>query len=292
MKPRRFIAAAAFTALAGVALVGAQSQPPAPATADAQPAAQPTAKPDERAALRARLERRLDETKRLQERLEGAIKRLDGGESVEQVRTDVPEPMRRQGQGGGPGHPRGGPDGAPPPSGGPGGDHAGRPPLDRAVVMDYLKKNAPEAAQRLEDASKENPQIGERIYGRIEPQVREILGEKDADSRDLRLAEFKNGFATMAAIRAYGDTARDGKDTAAAESRLRELIGQHFDLQTRLREREIAVLETRIGNLRTEVSDRGSTRDSFITERIEKIKRGALERHKSPDAAAKQNSQK
>ena len=47
----------------------------------------------------------------------------------------------------------------------------------------------------------------------------------------------------------------------------------------RLREREISVLEDRITQLRAELGDRRPQREAFVADRLEKIKRGAQERH-------------
>lgn len=263
---RRELLLAVGAAAVGLGLLGMQ-QPEKPADTSAQPPAQ-AAVPVDRAALRARLERRLEEAKRVEDRIQTAIRRLDGGESPQQVQADVGEGRGGRRDHAGQGDHRNG-------DKSPDSQRHLEPAETLAAIQTY---NAP-AAERLRTLMKDNPVIGARIVSRLEPQVREIQNERDAETRDLRIAELNNGFETLAGMRQRGDAARAGQPTAELDGKLRQLIGEHFDLQLKLREREIAKLEDRIKQLHEELEQRRPQREAFITERMEQLKRGPA--HKS-----------
>lgn len=217
---------------------------------------------DDRAELRARLERRLEESRRVQSRIEAAIKRLDEGESLESVREDV-EP-RRFADGRGRGRP------------GPGAPPGERPRPDREEILRFIETHNAELGRRLRAALKENPGVVERMIERLEPQMRDLMAERDEETRALRIAEMSNGFETLGAMRQYAEARRAGRDASAEEMRLRTLIGEHFDLQLKLREREIARLDRRLAQLRSELEERRPQRDAIVEQRLERIKRGAM----------------
>lgn len=261
---RTWVRRAAAVGLAGVCLgLSAFRQPEPPPAHQPPPADANTANsPADRAALRERLQRRLEEARRVEERIQAAINRLDGGESVATVQNDV-EGNRRRGSGRF-GHERGDKSA---------GDD--RPRLDQAAVLRAVNEYNPAMAEHLTKVLKENPTIGARIMGRLEPQVREIEGESDAETKRLRIAELNNEFETLGAMRAFGEALRADQPTGEAEATLRRLIGGHFDLQVQLRKREIAKLETRLAALRTQVEGGTPQRESFINDRMERIRRGA-----------------
>src|SRR2546427_637035 len=85
------------------------------------------------------------------------------------------------------------------------------PPPQRPAVLAFIREHNPALADRVEAALRDNPQAGDRIIGRLEPQVREIMAERDPETRELRLAEMKNGFETLGAMRQFRDSVREGK---------------------------------------------------------------------------------
>jgi hypothetical protein len=290
-------------ALAGVVLmlvlgsgVSAQ-QPAAPAGAPSKdaPSAAPTAATgtkdeQDRASLKARLERSIAENEQRLARLKDGLARLNKGEPTDAVR-DATEPGRR---------PPGGPDGPSGARGGrrggnwDGGQHHDGPPAapdandgkpDKEVVMAFLAEHNPEFAERINASLKDNPQMAERTIGRLAPHIREVLAERDEQTRTLKIAEMRNGWDTMGAMRKLTDALRkgpDGPEVQEQTGRLRELLGAQFDTQVKLRNREIAVLEERIGQIRKELGDRLSERETYINKQIEKLLKFARDRAAQP----------
>src|SRR5438034_334638 len=119
------------------------------------------------------------------------------------------------------------------------------PPPQRAAEQDR-----PALRARLERRLEESKRVQERNEAGM--QVREIMAERDPETRELRLSEMKNGFETLGPMRQFRDSVREGKPSPEAESRLRQLIGEHFDLMLKLREKEIVRLESRLAQLRDE----------------------------------------
>lgn len=260
----------------------AQSQPSEPRP----PAPKQEAPRDEaqdREAMKARLERWLSETKQRQERIEAALKSLNQGASTDEVRQKMEPPMRGDrppnGGGGGGRSREGGPAwGGPPPRGDqkdgrPGPD----PQAEREQVLGFIKQHNPEMYERITKALKENPEAGERVFGRLVPQIREALYERDPATRELRIAQITNGWEIFAAARQFGEATRKGADAADLAARttaVKALLGKQFDIQLQLHEREIATLEQRLADLKKEVSDSQSNREKYINDRIEMMKRG------------------
>lgn len=277
--------AAAVAVIATAAGFTIAQQPASQPTPAAQPEGLKPTPEQERAALKARLERRLAESKAMQERFEAALKRLDAGAPTQDVLTSV-EPAGR--------FPRSGPPGPP-------GDHNGRTrragtpgqepgpsaqPMDRDAILVFMDRHNPEMAARFRSALKDNPAAGERLLARVEPHIRELQAEKDPEIRSLRLSEMQNGWEIMSTGRQLTDSFRKkaaDDDQAKIRATLSDLIGRQFDLQVKLHEREIASLEGRITQLRTEMSEQLSKRDSYITERVDQITKFAQDRAARPE---------
>lgn len=269
---------------AGAGLAAAQ-QPVAPAQQSATPVQQRPPEPpgSGSAELRARLERRLADSQALQERLERALKRLDEGASTDEVRGMI-EPERRGGPGG-PGGPDRPPRGEGRGRGGPGGDDVGfRPPpkMEPDAVLAFLDQHNPDWAKRLREASKQNPQMVERLLDRLEPHIREAQAERDPETRELRIAELRIGYEVMGATRRFTETLRrnaPAPEVEQARADLSRVLGEHFDVRAMLREREIVALEQRLTELRAEVRDRQARKESFVAERLTQLARFVEERH-------------
>jgi len=247
-------------------LVAAQAQPQ---PADAKPPPGRQSRDSDPAAFRARLERMLEEGKRRQEQIQAALKRLDAGEPSEQVQKDVEAGMRPRGfrsphEGGreGPGGHEGSPD-----------QRGARPPVDNEAVLAFLDQHNPELAKRIRDARAKSPEEGERLLGRLGPHIREVLAERDPETKDLRIADLKNGWELLGAMRAFREAAKADNETdkARAVTQLRALVGNHFDLQIKLQEREVAMLEQRLTKLRQDLSDDRGRRDEIIAKRVDQM---------------------
>jgi hypothetical protein len=248
------------------------------ATAQAQPQPQPTdpkppparqARDSDPAAFRARLERMLEEGKRRQEQIQAALKRLDAGEPSEQVQKDVEGGMRPRMGDRGPGfrgrEGPGGHEGSP--------DQRARQPVDNEAVLAFLDQHNPELAKRIRDARAKSPEEGERLLGRLGPHIREALAERDPETKELRIADLKNGWELLGAMRAYREAvkATNEEDKARAVTQLRALAGNHFDLQIKLQEREVAMLEQRLTKLRQDLVDDRGRREEIIARRVDQM---------------------
>ncbi|MBX3377487.1 MAG: hypothetical protein KF678_10850 [Phycisphaeraceae bacterium] len=261
---------AAVLMLAG----GAMAQPPADRPPpDERPGA---IQPEDRAAFRARLERAAAESKRRWERLEAAIRRLDGGASVDDVRreTETPGP-RGEGRG-----PRPGPRGDEPRTGEP---RRGPEPandgerLSREEVLSLLETMNATFAAKIKEAMTENPAMAGRILDRMEPMVREIKSERDPEMKGLRIRDLTLGFELVGATRAFVEARRadpESQATKEAETKLRGLFAEHFDLRTQMHRQEIVSLERRIGQIREDLDRQLSNRETMIERRMEDVKRG------------------
>jgi hypothetical protein len=269
------------------AALAAQSQPPAPAPAkDAQPAEQAVKDPEQdRVSLKARLERSIAEEEQRLAKLKDGVARLNKGEPANKVRDSI-DLWRRPGQENRAGRRNGGW------NEGRDGGHAGpaQPDVnadkpDREVVLAFLAEHNPEFLARVNASLKDNPPMAERTIGRLAPHIREVLAERDEQTRELKIAEMRNGWDTMGAMRKLTEAIRkapEGPEVQEATARLRELIGAQFDTQVKLRNREIATLEERVAQIRKELGDRLSERETYVNRQIEKLLKFARERASQP----------
>jgi hypothetical protein len=285
------------------------SQSPPPPAGQEPPPPGAEARPQEtREALRDRLARRLENTKRVQQRLEQALKQLDEGTPVERVRDglerdarDQFDAARRNGTGGPRFVPRrpGAEDAAPMPGagpgpngreGGPGSPRPGGRVFDRDRLLDLIQKNNPDFAQHLRDLQHDNPQAADMMWKRLDPQLRELLNEHDPDVQSLRIAELKNGWATLGKVRELHDAMRRGNASEVEEKTgvLRGLFAERYDLQVRLQQSDIANLEKRLAQLREEATHNAAdAKDKFVRERVEEMTarvKDRLEREKNRPA--------
>lgn len=260
MIPRWLIAGA--TLGAAVAISGASLQPPEPDT--------------DRANLRERLQVRLNEANRTRERIEAALKRLDEGAPTSEVRAEAFRPGEGRPEGRGPDFRR---ERRPP---GPrGGEQPGDPQAEQRLVLGFLERFNPPMAERMKAALENDPDGAGHWIGRMAPRVRELLGERDEQLRDLRIAEFRNSQEVIDAARRLVVALREGgPETPAAESAreaLRTALGQQFDVRMLIRGREITALEERLEQLRAEVRQHEGSRDAFVNDKLGEIRRAARE---------------
>lgn len=266
-----------LTGLIGCLVVAGAQQPPGPTGAQ-PPAGAPRDPAQDRASLQARLERSLTENKVRQQKIEDALARIKRGDSLDSIRDtlDVGPGWGRPGDEGGRGRGR---NGAQAPSVGPRPEGARRDgqapprlePAEREAVLAFVTEHNPPMAERLRASLKDNPDMGERSLARLAPHIREVMAERDPEMRQLRIEEMRSGWETMAAMRKLGDALRKdaaGSEAKEAEAQARELLGAHFDMQVKLRNREIAVLEERIAQIRQELGDKLSERQQYIDQRL------------------------
>jgi hypothetical protein len=268
--PQILIPAAALL-IAGSTVALGQAQPAT--ETPAQPAAQPTdqMREDDRELLKARLQRRLEDYRSMEERLERALKMLDEGQPTDRVREEA-FPVRRGGPEGREG-PR--PDSRPElrlerPDGPPHGDQ----PIDREAMLRFLDRHNTELAQRLRSAVQDNPEMVDRTLRRFEPHFREVMAERDDQMRELRIENLRIGWDLMSASREFGQSLRAdpaSEQTLQARQRVRAVLGRHFEVQVKLHEREIHLLESRIARLRAEIQEQSSDPEAYIQNKLTQI---------------------
>jgi len=237
--------------------------------------------PEDRASFKARLERMLSESKRRQERLEGAIKKLDEGAPVEQVRqeADGPRPPGGSRDPNAQRPPRNGSGPRGPGEQGPRGEDprrpGGQPPQGRMPpeeVLAIIESVNPDIAAKFRQGMKDNAAFTSRILDRLEPTAREIKTERDPAMKQLHIDNLKNGFDLLGATRAFADANRadpTSDATKQAATKLREVLGVHFDIRTKLHQQEVVLLERRIKQLRDDLAEQLTGREKFIEGRIE-----------------------
>lgn len=286
--------AAVVFALAGwfgpAGIAHAAEQAPAPpmsdAPADAGPDDDAQDRPVAREEMRRRLRDRLEQMRRDREMLESALRMIDEGKPLDEIRAGLPErpdrraPRRQRPEGAesGPGDRERRPDGAPGsrpgdvfdglggPSpdrpgdgamGPPGGDPDRRAPrndpnapvtdADRATIHDFLKATAPRMQAALEQLERADPKAAERKHREILPRVRMFT---DLRERDPAAYEFR-----LKDIK----NGRESIDAARSLAKLeREGVSPSDDRYARERERLRVALErqydTRTEALRHELT--------------------------------------
>lgn len=229
--------------------------------------------PEDKASYRARLERSAADSKRRWERFEAAIKKLDAGATVDDVRRDTELPGMRRPMEGRPkngdrpsGEPPRGPDGPPP------GER-----LAREDVLAVIESSNAEFASKLKKALADNPNMAGRIIDRMEPMAREIKSERDPEMRELRVKNLTKGFELAGAARSFAESHRADPNSSAtkeAATKVRALFLEHFDVRTQMHRQEIVMLERRITQLREELEQQLKDRDSIIERKMEDLKKG------------------
>lgn len=242
----------------------------------------------DRAMLKARLESRLAEARQMQERLESAVQRLDEGASAAAIRADLEVPGEREWRR--PmSRPQVGPGSGGPPPAGHGEGRGRRERLtdeERQAFVQYVQEHAPELAQRVQHLRDEHPMLADRMLSRMEPRLRLMMAEEDLEMRELRREELRAGWDVVSSTRQLADAIRGSADEMVvgnlAQS-LRTALGEHFDLRQAMQEREIAMLESRLAQLRTEMDAHLVSRDEHVEQRVDAIIRAVRQRSESED---------
>lgn len=230
---------------------------------------------DDPAALRARLERTIERSEAMLERHREAIARLDAGESPAEVMRSLRgrDPMRAADppEGSGPSEPAGrGPMERPGFSRGPNQDGIAAqdgPEIKRRLRM-FLREHLPSMHEQLAQIEAQDTEMGERLFERLMPQLREIAMEMERDPvfGALKLAEMRAGLGVVDATQRLRSLGSDAPDDARtnAETELREAIAARFDARMKLREHELERLARRITDLHDQIKVEMSGRDAEI----------------------------
>ncbi len=211
-------------------------------------------------ALRARLSRSIERAQDLIKLHEDALAKLDEGASP----TEVLQGMKLQGfaRRSVDGQPSTGVDrrnerGENPRMG------AGRPPMSpahRQQLLGFLREHLPNLWKNLEPIAKANPASADRLVGRMSPQIDEILLLKKSEPElaQIKIDEMRSGLEFVEASREFRvlmkneDASDDQREAAFAK--LHKSATERFDVQLRAKEYEVAMLETRLNELKESIN--------------------------------------
>lgn len=245
---------------------------------EGEPQPAPNSPPD-LTQIRARLAQRLEETKRIESRLEEAIKRIDSGEPLDaEAIGRLERPGRWLGRGDAPRRDREGDREGGKPAGGR-SDDGPMTAEETDRILAFAKENMPKIAERLEELRKINPDAFQSVLRRFRPRVHELaaMAEREPEQFKLKLDEFRSGIQTMETIRQLREKVNAGSgdlaEAKALQAQLRENLGAQYDAQVAVQAYELRQLEDRIARLRATIEERRGKRDSWITERINDFSR-------------------
>ncbi len=323
MTTRRFSnSMALFALLAGTALAQAPAQPPAEVVPAAQPpAATPaTAQPKVtrpaagqaqrrpinperlkafRDQLRRHIDERLTQTKRITQRLEEALQRLDAGDDVRELKDvidAIPTFTRRGGTnpsvpGPGPGNPNANSQPNNPTTSPREREHAApgmkpeRPaaglfgfdaepvrPLSPEEIDDtvaHLREHNAEAADQLERLREEQPAVFRRVVEWLATRTGAIREARERGDRPMVKARWDevramlDMFRIAKALEQHG-TAADPAAKDQLQASMRDALGRQFDARMEVQALQIAALEKRTGEMRKNLETLREKRDEVI----------------------------
>lgn len=145
----------------------------------------------------------------------------------------------------------------------------------RAFVDEHL----PLLAERLRTIEKDDPEAPRRMLGRLAPRLREAMESQSRSPEffQLRITELQQGFLIIESARRFRRVVEtEGADSEAANAardQFRALAIEHYDTQVRVQQMEVAELEARIAELRSEIDRKIADRDREIESRIEGLLR-------------------
>ena len=142
-------------------------------------------------------------------------------------------------------------------------------------VMVVIKDFDEALYTRLSAAMESNPQI---VRNRIQSDLRRWMAavelkRSDPELYELNVKDRQYSHETSRLVGEYATALRQG-DTAKMESiktDLQQLVGEHFDVRQKLRERDLAQLEQRLEFLRKQVQQRLERRAEIIKEHLSQL---------------------
>ena len=142
-------------------------------------------------------------------------------------------------------------------------------------VMAVIKDFDEALYTRLATAMETNPQV---VRTRIQNDLRRWMAavelkRSDPELYELNMKDRQYSHETSRLAGEYAAARRQG-DTARVESiraDIEKLVGEHFDVRQKLRERDLAQLEQRLELLRTQVQQRLERRADIIREHLSQL---------------------
>ena len=150
---------------------------------------------------------------------------------------------------------------------------------DRASVMGFMREHLPLIAERIEATRKTDPDMAEKMFGRVAPKVRDAMEVKERNPKlfELRTREIKAGVAVVDALREVREAlvANDDAKKSGADASLRKALEDQYDVRTSLRQHEIEDLKSRLERMQAEVNERASKKAAAIDELMNRTKTDA-----------------
>ena len=262
-----------------------------------------------------RLRRRVSEARQRADRLERALERLEAGEPLREVLSDLRPDERRyflpwspraeRAPGAGRGLPRG-VDGGTDRGPGRGPERGWRErtgerqpeaprldseaPVTREQVRSFIRERLPQLSQHLENVEAGNAEAGARMLDRLMPRISEVIlaGRRDEALGRLKLQELELGLSTIKIAREAREASRGQSPSSerieATRERLRANLIAQAEIRAQIQRREIELLELRLEALRTELAERESERDVVVDEMLDQMMRRLVRTDRDPSA--------
>ena len=163
-----------------------------------------------------------------------------------------------------------------------------RPTISLEATDHFMEQNFPKLWESIELVRAADPRSAERLFGRMQPQIHEILllTKSQPDLAKIKLQEMRAGLDFVEASGVYRRILKNpaASDTAKAQARetLYRLAGERFDAQMKSKLFEVQRLEARLNELKASVEDIESRRDVEIERMLKGSRRHA--KHKNNDA--------
>lgn len=147
----------------------------------------------------------------------------------------------------------------------------------REDILAFLDEHLPELAQRVRTLETDNPQAAERLMRIMEYRRNELLRARryGPEFFELKLAEARSGMALIDRGRELTEALAAGaapERLADIEQRLRAAVSEHIDIQLRVQQRELELLEARVESLRARIEDRQRRRQELVEELMQLVR--------------------
>lgn len=159
-----------------------------------------------------------------------------------------------------------------------------RPPLTNDQIdeaLGILERIDTDAAQAFQKQREEDPQAVGKALRRWFPRMEHFLALRRYDPKmyELRVEDFRLAHASRKLARQLvaAREAKDAEQVEAYTAKLQSLVESHFDLRQRMREHELARLESRIERLREKLKERAADRGPLIDQRLMELTEGGEE---------------
>ncbi len=148
-------------------------------------------------------------------------------------------------------------------------------PQELKAVRRFITKHLGQIDSQLNYIEQLHPNSTKPLVIRLAPKILEIIriNDQDPEFAALKLEDLKAGLLFLDASRMYHAQLRPGKaDESAlkqAEQNLYDAATVRFDVQVKIKQYEIDLLQARVENLRTALDDLGKQRDEQVNAQVQ-----------------------